>query len=1017
MNDPANTQPKTFTLQKHGNFENIRLNKTMENNRLPIQKPQRISLTHFLANSPRVSTPAISRPISIPNKSTQEQQGLSSPVLRSSASPERAYMRQNSENIASLKFSLDSRPRDDRRAFSAVPPNVMQHAAPAQPRHVQHDEEPEFYQHVMQYMSSSASKSKQLVAENAHLTSSCNLITQELQHCRAQLLSVNKELELANVELRQLRPAVASTREGLASKDSELATTKKLLSEQKLELSALKEEYDSLTAKLSEETAANTILKRTVDVAKGNITSLSDAYRGLNEAFVDLKKSHYASQRQIHSMAQEAITNKRLAEESATALAPLLDEESNSVRSTKVKSIIKELQDDLAGSHQVTDLLRDKLQHMGYQLAESQTRVKELEEEKRGALKDLLLAREEEKKQFQLLLSIENRMSTLSKKLSEREQETFDALAQASITEGQLVAAHEKLRVYAAAEEEHVKELQSLRVMKEEQVSSLIVIKACLIRSMLHRNVSKLVALQDIINLREKELATSKSESKALNESKAELRALLAEAKKELAQKSVALEARNPNDELVLRIAELEAVNNRLEKELTASQEGSVALQQDFKKLESELRREHLALVKANADLSSTNSLLRQNLEKLEERAKDAAELLKSSVPVEVMEKRCSELQDELQRLKREGKASFDSILKESGELKKCLEAQSVALFQAKEECSVLKERINTHAKQEDNQGLLIRSLEKRASGSEAAVQLAQEQFAASATTIRGLQGQLEIATARVKSLQDAYAALENSSSKDLDQRVEAMQQEIAGLKSKNDMLTRNAEGIVKRYETNLLTDVEKAFVGHLMDEARRIHEEGVVKKDNELRRRQHVVDSLNAKIVELQATVARLLKEKSTQEEARKAMVDFTTYVSSSPTRTDAEAAVAPALHGEQQGPARTSFIIAQDMPLAPQRLPADADSEDDVPLSRLSDHKEDSIPTLGNKRTRSSSPPVAEEPSTSKRRTKLAITVKPIQALAPAAAASSSVVVVKKKTAAAESLTKSKQQKRQRK
>ncbi|KAF4610224.1 hypothetical protein D9613_010344 [Agrocybe pediades] len=861
-----------------------------------------------------------------------------------------------------------------------------------------------------------ASKSKQLVAENAHLTSSCNLITQELQHCRAQLLSVNKELELANVELRQLRPAVASTREGLASKDSELATTKKLLSEQKLELSALKEEYDTLTAKLSEETAANTILKRTVDVAKGNITSLSDAYRSLNEAFVDLKKLHDASQRQIHSMAQEAITNKRLAEESATALAPLLDEESNSVRSTKVKSIIKELQDDLAGSHQVTDLLRDKLQHMGYQLVESQTRVKELEEEKRGALKDLLLAREEEKRQFQLLLSIENRMSTLSKKLSEREQETFDALAQASITEGQLVAAHEKLRVYAAVEEEHVKELKSLRVMKEEQVS-------------LFLNVSKLVALQDVINMREKELATSKTELKALNESKAELRALFAEAKKELAQKAVALEARNPNDELVLRLAELEAVNNRLEKELKASQDGSVTLQQDFKNVEIELRKELLALVKANADLSSTNSLLRQNLENLEERVKDAAEQLKSSVPVEVMEKRCSELQDELQRLKREAKSSCDSILKESGELKKRLEAQSVALFQAKEECSVLK---NTHAKQEDNQGLLIKSLEKRALGSEAAVQLAQEQFAASATTIRGLQGQLEIATARVKSLQDA---------KDLDQRVEAMQQEIAGLKSKNDMLTRNAEEIVKRYETNLLTDVEKAFVGHLMDEARRIHEEGVVKKDNELRRRQHVVDSLNAKIVELQATVARLLKEKSTQEEARKAMVDFRTYVSSSPTPTvricrrygalhyglmrcllevvgqDAEVAVAPAFHGEQQGPASTSFIITQDMPLAPQRLPADADSEDDVPLSRLSDHKEDSIPTLGNKRTCSSFPPVAEEPSTSKRRTKLAITVKPIQAPAASAAASSSVVAVKKKRAAAESLTKSKQQKRQRK
>ncbi|KAF9551406.1 hypothetical protein CPC08DRAFT_316125 [Agrocybe pediades] len=1001
MNDPGNSRQKPFPLHKNGNFENMRRNKTMENNKLPVQKPQRISLPHFLANSPRASTPIISRAITIPNQVQQQRQGFSSPILGSSASPEHAYMRENPENIALPTFSLDSRSRDERRAFSA---DIVQHS-PTQLQHVQHDDEPELYQHVMQCMSSSASKSKQLAAENAHLTSSYNLITQELQHCRAELLGVNKELECTNAELRQLRPVVASTREGLASKDAELAATKKLLSEQKHELSVIKEEYNSLTAKLANETAEKTILKRSIDIAKANTASLSNTYRSLNEAFVDLRKSHDASQRHIHAMAQEAIANKRLAEEGVTALVPLLDQERNSGRAAKVKSIINELQDDLAASHRVTDLLRDKLQHMGYQLAESQARVKELEEEKRGALKGLLLAREEEKRQFQLLLSVENSMSVLSKKLSEREQEAFDALAQVNVTEGQLATANEKLRVYAAAEEEHVKELQSLRVVTEE-------------------NASKLVALQGIMNLRETELATSKSELKALNESKAELRVLLGEAKKELAEKPLALEAGNPNVELVSRIAELDVVNNRLEKELKASQDGSVALQQDFKNLESELRREYLALVKSNADLSSKNLLLKENLGKLEEQAKETAELLKSSVPVEVMEKRCAELQEEMQRLKREAKASCESIFRECADVKKCFESQSIALFQTKEECSVLKERINAYAKQEENQGLLIKSLEKRASGSETAVQFAQEQLAASATAMRGLQGQLQIATARVKAMEEAYAALENASRKHLDQRAEALQKEIAGLKSKNDLLTRNAEEIVKRYETNLLTDAEKAFVGHLMDEAHRIHEEGVVKKDNELRRRQHVVDSLNAKIIELQATVARLLKEKGTQE-ARTALVDFRTYMSSSPTRMNTEVAVGPTLHGEHQMPASTSTSIAQDMLTttkapsgepahenASQRLPADAESEDDVPLSRLSNHKEDFIPTLGNKRSRSSSPPVAEEPSTSKRRTRV-ITVKPIQAPATAA---SSVVVVKKKTAA-ENPTKSKQQKRQRK
>jgi hypothetical protein len=54
----------------------------------------------------------------------------------------------------------------------------------------------------------------------------------------------------------------------------------------------------------------------------------------------------------------------------------------------------------------VTDILQNKLHHQSSQLADSFNCVKELEEEKRGSLRELLLVREDEKRHFELLIVI-----------------------------------------------------------------------------------------------------------------------------------------------------------------------------------------------------------------------------------------------------------------------------------------------------------------------------------------------------------------------------------------------------------------------------------------------------------------------------------------------------------------------------------------------------------------------------------------------------------------------------------
>lgn len=51
-------------------------------------------------------------------------------------------------------------------------------------------------------------------------------------------------------------------------------------------------------------------------------------------------------------------------------------------------------------------MLRDKLHHMGSQICETHERIKELEEEKRGALKDLVAARHDERGEFEKLMAV-----------------------------------------------------------------------------------------------------------------------------------------------------------------------------------------------------------------------------------------------------------------------------------------------------------------------------------------------------------------------------------------------------------------------------------------------------------------------------------------------------------------------------------------------------------------------------------------------------------------------------------
>jgi hypothetical protein len=85
----------------------------------------------------------------------------------------------------------------------------------------------------------------------------------------------------------------------------------------------------------------------------------------------------------------------------------MLGDQTTLARAAEKKDLFRELKDELTKcrspsfreissaqripAHQVTDILRDRLLHNVSHLADAQGRIRELEEERRGALNDLLL--------------------------------------------------------------------------------------------------------------------------------------------------------------------------------------------------------------------------------------------------------------------------------------------------------------------------------------------------------------------------------------------------------------------------------------------------------------------------------------------------------------------------------------------------------------------------------------------------------------------------------------------------
>lgn len=71
----------------------------------------------------------------------------------------------------------------------------------------------------------------------------------------------------------------------------------------------------------------------------------------------------------------------------------------------------------------------------------------------------------------------------------------------------------------------------------------------------------------------------------------------------------------------------------------------------------------------------------------------------------------------------------------------------------------------------------------------------------------------------------------------------------------------------IERGLTLFQNDEEKDFVNSIIQMTHSIHEQEAVARGNELRRRENMINTLQARVRELESTLAKLLKEKGKED------------------------------------------------------------------------------------------------------------------------------------------------------
>ncbi|KAJ3554635.1 hypothetical protein NM688_g3003 [Phlebia brevispora] len=642
----------------------------------------------------------------------------------------------------------------------------------------------------------------------------------------------------------------------------------------KFEIEEQRREIDSLQSQLvalrNEKEEVLQRLKSVKETAKRGLESNSRSLEGMRTALDALKtqsEESFAFTLQAKASLPSVDDLRITVDDTMKIIEPLLNDEGHFYKTEETRQLISDLQLEHSKSQQVVDILRDRLQSVGGDLIDAKSRITELEGSQaadREALRSSSVS----------LCNASEQIENLAQDLKKQQGELNDAL---------IAAADLELKVVAATEQQKDEELQILSRVNEQNVELKSRVDAC------NARIQALEGVEESFS----------SCTATLNERASEISALETLSEKETELKNSYTEIQDVKQAVGVIEAREQALLNELARVKTETE----VLQNKLREVEKLLEeaREEIAIRTENLHQADTNYKV------LEERFED------QSVTLRLTKEEHGDMQERL--IESEAKFAVSGLdpsayttYSEKGfqrdleaatgklecqiavltEQKTVLQAkindlEDVARQQDQAMASMKAEYDARLCEQEDTLHRQLAAVTERANDTQKALEEVRAVLTASEAQ---LLSKKEAMTTLQEQLREA-----KSPSTAHQEAVDTLNAQIMALRSENASLTSRARDIDERYKAGDLNEEEKTFINTLICTSQAIHEQALVEKGNELRRRDNTIRQHEARIKMLENTLAKHLEAQAQANAVSgtetRSLIDPSAWVRSSDTHS----------------------------------------------------------------------------------------------------------------------------------
>ncbi|KDQ64587.1 hypothetical protein JAAARDRAFT_187906 [Jaapia argillacea MUCL 33604] len=656
---------------------------------------------------------------------------------------------------------------------------------------------------------------------------------------------------------------------------ADLRKSKIELGEQRRHIAQLQSQLNSATNEKADLLQRLETVKAT---AKKGITSAAQRLDELQTVVGTLEsqsRSSFASVSEIRSSLAELAESRKDMSDSLKRIEPLLDEGGNLMKRAETMDIVNQFQSQTTQSQHVIDLLRDRLEGLGCELAESQHRVVDLEG---NWIKD----REELRSSSKELAIMTLRASNLSDALNAQKDELRNALVNSAKGEGRLSSMEEQVHQLETLLQEKESEIEYGRTLRIE--FSLLQAQVVLYETQL----STLKPLQDELQIckkslheRDTRIGIAEISHAAEQNVASELKARLLVAEGEVI--SATQEVQRLRSELQQSNSLETSVAGQLEK-MTSD---NLALERRLCGLQTQLSDKSAQHESCLSEYAILFCVPRQSkcsikmVQILQERFED------QSVTLRITKEANGDLQEQLTTAERTFARDLEANSgRLNGDIRVLQEQKSTTENSlAKSRCDLVDHEAMASARI----AILELQVTKLQDDAQVRDRLHQEKLKAAEDLVSQLQhapaSETKILQARcdelTQHLQEAKQTISG-----LGTEAESLRHSLHRMQSDNDHHEMRANTLSVRYKTNDLTDSEKTFTSSLVQSTQLIYEEKLVAQGNELRMRDNTVKILQNRVSLLESTLARHL---DTQAKARndgategRSMIDLKEWMSS---------------------------------------------------------------------------------------------------------------------------------------